>query len=174
MDARTGTSEGPLAEYASMRQEIESCIDRMTRLYLFQLSTAGAIFAFVLSGGGRSGLLLIVPISSYLLYVAWLNNYESVMHIGKFIDTVLGPKIGGGVHWESWRRANPYPQRLPGGYHHLLLAFAGVSLLSLGWATPTVFSGWSAAPWVHVALLAAWLVGLGALLAQAYLSRDRW
>ncbi|MGH3657492.1 MAG: hypothetical protein ACRDUA_12605 [Micromonosporaceae bacterium] len=62
------SSEGPLAEFAAMRQAIESCIERMTKLHLFQLSTAGAIFAFVMSGKGRAGLLLIVPVSSYLLH----------------------------------------------------------------------------------------------------------
>lgn len=167
-------AEGPVAEFSAMRQEIENSVDRMTRLYLFQLSTAGAVFGFALSGPGRTGLLLIVPISSYLLYSAWLNNYENVMHVGRFIDTDLSHHVPGGLRWESWRKAHPVPARLLGGYHHLLLSFAGVTLLSLAWSAPHVFTNWDSGVAVSVGRLAAWLVGVAAFVVQALLALRRW
>jgi hypothetical protein len=51
--------DGPLAEFVALRQEIERRNLVQHGLFVLQLTSAGAILSFALSGTGHSGFLLI-------------------------------------------------------------------------------------------------------------------
>ena len=61
MTGDRGGSDGPLAEFTALRQEIERRNVVQHGLFALQLTSAGAIFSFALSGSGRSGFLLNCP-----------------------------------------------------------------------------------------------------------------
>lgn len=44
--------EGPLAEFAALRQELEGLSGTYQNTFALQLSAAGAIFSFALTGSG--------------------------------------------------------------------------------------------------------------------------
>jgi hypothetical protein len=59
--------EGPLAEYSAREEEIAARKARQHNIFTVQLTTAGAIFSFALGAPGNRGLLLRVPVTSFLL-----------------------------------------------------------------------------------------------------------
>lgn len=98
-----GGSEGPLAEFVALRQEIERRNVVQHGLFALQLTSAGAIFSFALSGSGRSGFLLIVPISSYMLCARYVEQQLGIQRAATYIKTELSQKIPGGLGWEAWQ-----------------------------------------------------------------------
>jgi hypothetical protein len=67
-----GGHEGALAEFAALRQEIAGRSSAQQNILALQLTTSGALFGFALAKSGRAGLLLIVPVVSYLLLTRYL------------------------------------------------------------------------------------------------------
>jgi hypothetical protein len=53
-----------LAEFSALRQEILFHMSAQQNLYLFQLAAAGSILSFAVTGAGRGGSALIVPVLS--------------------------------------------------------------------------------------------------------------
>jgi hypothetical protein len=56
-----------LAEYAGLRAEIERRTNLQWSVFALQLASAGAITSVAISTAGDLALLLIVPVSSYML-----------------------------------------------------------------------------------------------------------
>lgn len=143
-------SEGPLAEFAALRQEIDQRISRKYAMVMTQLTIAGAIFGFVLGDSKRAPLLLIVPVSSYLLCSYFIRQARWVAHIGYYIRAELSPRVPGGLRWGDWLRANPpvFGRTFPRLFWlaPLLLNFGGVSLLALTWATVAILRTSASAP----------------------------
>jgi hypothetical protein len=155
--------EGALAEFAALRQEIDSRASRQYGIFALHITASGAVFSFALSGSGRVAFLLILPISTYLFCARYVMEDNAIRIIGRYLQEELGNRVPGGLRWEQWRQAQP--GHLPGfeWAHPSFVAFPGVALAALAWTVPVVFSGWSAdALLFELGLLLVWLIGLAA------------
>lgn len=136
-----GGPEGPLAEFAALRQEIERRNVVQHGLFALQLTSAGAIFSFALSGSGRSGLLLIIPVSSYMLCARYVEQQLGIQRAATYINTELSQKIPGGLGWEAWqvRQIDFVRGSIIRRVNSLLIVFPAVSVGALIWTVNVVF-----------------------------------
>jgi hypothetical protein len=160
------SADGQLAEYAALRQEIETRSTAQQNLFSLQLTAAGALFGFALSGPGRAVLVLIVPLSSYLLFARYLVHSTAIAVIGEYLRDHLEPQLVGDGWERYWRRQ---PRRLPFARwtHPNLLLFPGVSGLALAWSAPAVLGRWPDSAAVGLGL--SWLAGLAVTVYSGYL-----
>ena len=103
--------QGSLAEFKALRQEIERRSKIQYNLFALQLTTAGVIFSFALSGGhsNRSALLLIIPVSSWMLCAEYVDQIYGQRIAGKYIREQLNMRcVPGALGWEEWLCRN-YP-----------------------------------------------------------------
>jgi hypothetical protein len=158
--AEIGTGiEGPLAEYNTLRQEMDSRSARQHQIFTAQLTIAGAIFSFALSDPRRTLLLLIVPVISYLLASRHATQSHDMFLITRYIREELSDRVPGGLRWDTWlagqpRRRGPEVSRLP-----LLLAFSGVAFAAVAWTAPDVLTE-RAAAFQRAGVLLVWIVGV--------------
>ncbi len=148
-----------LAEYAALRQEIDARATRHHAILTTQLFTAGAIFGYALSSGGRSLVLLIVPITSFLLLGRFADQFHAISHIGRFMREDLSGRIPGGLAWDHWIKANPRQRHWSVWTFPILLGFVGASVLALAGSFTAVIQLIGA---TRVAYFVAW--GFGVLL----------
>jgi hypothetical protein len=151
--------EGPLAEYASLRGEIDSRAKFQQQILALQLTLTSAIFGFALSRAGLVGLLLIVPVSSYLLCGRYVAQRTAIRWVSSYIGGELSARIPGGLGWVAWSRANRRPDRLLDWLVPLMLSFPGASALALAWTLGAIFvrgsEGWP----LKVVLGLVWAAG---------------
>jgi hypothetical protein len=148
-----------IAEYTSLRTEIDSRAKYQQQILALQLTLTGAIFGFALSRASLTGLILIVPASSYLLCGRYVAQRTAIRWISTYIRDVLDRRVVGGFGWVTWSRANPRPNRNVDWLVPMLLTFPGASLLALGWAFPLTFYQPHVAAAARIGLIAVWLVG---------------
>lgn len=159
-----------LAEYQSLRAEIDSRAKFQQQILGLQLTLTSAIVAFGLSRPGLVGVLLIVPLSSYLLCGRYVGQRTAMRWMTRYIDEELAPRVPGGLGWGAWSQANRRPARLLDWFLPLLVCFPGASLLALGW---TVRLMTVPRPWYATAgLVVIWVVGLFAMGTSLYLLVD--
>jgi hypothetical protein len=156
--------EGPVAEFVALRQEIDSTQRFQQQILALQITLSAAVFSFALSRPGLERLLLIVPITSYLLCARFVNQQRDIVRIGRYIRTDLHSRVPGGLHWEHWRVANrrPGPRVFLAWITPLLLTFPGIAVLALGWGVPVTFYEGGTSAFGRAGLIAAWFVGLAA------------
>ncbi|WP_346104471.1 hypothetical protein [Nonomuraea maheshkhaliensis] len=155
--------EGPLAEFAALRQEIEGRETQRQNLFNLHITASGAVFGFVLSGSRNPLLLLIIPITTYLFYARFIMHSHAIFKIGRYIRDDLTHRVPGGLRWESWHVKQPIPLRIPRFAYPSLIAFPGPSFAALIWTAATVFMGWQQATMLaRISAILAWLVGLAA------------
>ncbi|MER7460668.1 hypothetical protein [Micromonospora sp. NPDC126480] len=162
--------QGALAEYQSLRMEIDSRAKFQQQILGLQLTLTSAIVALGLSRPGLIGALLIVPLSSYLLCGRYVGQRTAMRWITRYIDEEIAPRVRGGLGWGPWSRTNRRPARLLDWFLPLVICFPGASLLALGWTAPML-----AAPesWYGTAgVTAVWLVGLLATGTSLHLLVD--
>jgi len=123
--------EAILAEYTSLRQEIADRYQRAANIFTFQLTSAGAVFAFVLSDVDAYPLLLILPVTSYILHSRYTIYILGSQRISRYIQEVLSPAVSGTLKWDAWYRAQPPLITERFFVHPLTLTFPLPSLLSL-------------------------------------------
>src|SRR5690349_8131547 len=129
-----GSSEGPLAEFAALREEIDSHWKAQVQLFSLQLTITGAILSFAISRQNLLGLLLIVPYSSYLIGALYVQLEASTLVMGEYIRDILSDRVPGGLQWEAWWRARDRrSERLHGWTLPMLIAFPGSGSLALTW-----------------------------------------
>jgi hypothetical protein len=121
-----------LAEFAALRQEIEARSESHQNIFVFQLTTAGALFGFALSDPARILLLLIVPMSSYLLLTRSVVQVTSIAVIGEYIRDEIEPKAPG-LGWERYWRRVPYFFPFVRWAHPNIVLFCGTPALALAW-----------------------------------------
>ncbi|MFK0157170.1 hypothetical protein ACIQVL_09040 [Streptomyces sp. NPDC090499] len=157
-------AEGPLAEFAALRQEIIQRQATQHNVLALQLTISGAVFSFALTGTSRSGFLLIVPVSTYMLCSRFVEDHVGIGQLGRYIREHLSPRIPGGLGWESWVIQNPARFGIPGllWIYAYLVTYPGVALLALGAAAPATFTTdhGQQALGVTVGLVIVWLLGL--------------
>jgi len=170
--AESGGFEGPLAEFAALRQEIDIKSTGQSQTLTFQLTLAAAVFGFAVSRPSLSGLLLIIPIGSYLLFCRVVTQHDATKLAARYIREELSDRVPGGLGREQWLLAN-VPRRQLLGLAPLLLAFPGTSALALGWSFGLVFFQTDLSSAARVGLIIVWLVGLAAMLQSAILLARR-
>ncbi|MFA1539959.1 hypothetical protein [Actinomadura monticuli] len=148
-----------IAEYTSLRGEIDGRAKYQQQILALQLTLTGAIFGFALTRAGLSGIMLLIPVSSYLLGGRYVAQRTAIHRISTYIDEVLNDKVGKGFGWVEWSRANPRPATTVDWLIPMLLTFPGASLLALGWVFPLVFYRADVSVAERVGLIAVWSVG---------------
>ncbi|MEU4477683.1 hypothetical protein AB0F68_06365 [Micromonospora sp. NPDC023966] len=163
-------AQGALAEYQSLRAEIDSRAKFQQQIVGLQLTLTSAIIAFGLSRPGFLAVLLIVPLSSYLLCGRYAGQRTAMRWTTRYIDEELAPRVPGGLGWGAWSQANRRPARLLDWFLPLLICFPGVSLLALGWTVRLMIA--HQAWYTTAGFVIVWVVGLVATGISVYLLVD--
>jgi hypothetical protein len=161
--------EGALAEFNALRIEIDSRYKYQQQILGLQLTLSSAVFAFGLSEPAPLGILMIVPLSSYLLCGRYVGQRTAIRWTSRYILEKLSPRVPGGLEWSRWSAENRRPDRLFDWYLPLLLCFPGASILALGWTTGLVFVPEGRSGWTTAGLVTVWVAGLFASVASTYL-----
>jgi hypothetical protein len=163
--AEPRNQEGALAEYAALRQEVDSRWSRAHSLLTTQLTVCGAVFGLTLASQGQVRVLLVVPLISYLLCARFYSQVLAIHRITVYIRSELSRRVDGGLQWEEHLTRNPAASALPWLSSHLL-TFPGPAVLALIWVTGYVYTA-PMATVARVGMIAAWCVGLGAAITSA-------
>lgn len=158
-------TQGPVAEFTALRAEIERRSNHQHNLIALQVTSAGALFGFAISGADRGALLLILPVTSYMLTARYVAYYYGIRLVADYISLVLSPQVGGSLGWEDWRRENlqRHHDRALTLVNLLYIVFPGTATLAL--ATTVLLAldsrsgplGWLAT----IGFSGAWLLGGG-------------
>lgn len=152
-------TEGPLAEYSALRQEVTARLSFMHQIMGLQLTITGTVVAISLSAPNRSGLLLVLPWSSYLLCGRYISQEHGVDRILDYNRRHLSHVIPGGIGWEQWIIDNPRGLIKLGWLIPLTVAFPGASAFSLAWTSTAVIH--SRADSIHgMIFIFLWISGL--------------
>jgi len=164
-----------LAEYTALRAEIERRTTVQWNVFALQLASAGAIAGVAISAAGNLALLLLIPLSSYLLGSRYLLHDFHIKLIARYVRDSLTERLSGRLQWEVWRRTELSAPTSRGWFsvtgwnltHPTRLAFEGVGFLAL---VAAAFGGayrWSVAPpsWPLVAGAGAgWVLGAAVIV----------
>jgi hypothetical protein len=158
-----------LAEFTALRQEIVDLSARRQTILLYQMTSAGALFSFSLSGKNRTLFLLIIPIITYLCYARYVMMRDDVSRIARYIQEELSPRTPEGLNWGSWNRVRHKFDFASTPLPPTFIAFPGVSTLALA-ATVTALLGKFRAGDVGqgTALSAVWIIGAALTAFIAY------
>lgn len=153
--------EGPLEEYRSLRQEIDARSRNQHQILSFQLTTVGGIFAFVITKTEFHQLLVIVPVTSYLLCGRFVTQVYAVLAAARYIRRHLSQQVPGGLSWEKWQRYYRRRDYSLAWFLPLSLTFPGAGLLAVGVSIGYVALDKSSFR-VWAAMGVAWVIGLAA------------
>jgi hypothetical protein len=159
-------ADGPLAEFAALRNEILQLNQQQNQMLALQLTIAGAVFGIAISHADLAAILMIVPAVSHSPCARYLMNVISITEIARYIRDELANRVPGGLGWESWMLSN---SRESMNYSlvliPLLFTFPGVSI-ALSWVLPYIYDQ-------HVAkmigLMILWIVSAAAAVEQVVL-----
>jgi hypothetical protein len=165
-----GGYEGPLAEFGALRTEIENRAQRQQNLLTLQITAVAAIFSFALSQSRYTGILLTVPVISYLFCGRYASQHYGMARVGVYILDELSDRIPGGLHWEQWiRTQGQRTDRTTNWKIPLLLTFPGSSLISETWVFSYIFTRQPASVLNRAFLIGVWLAGVMATGLCIYL-----
>jgi hypothetical protein len=156
MDRNT---EGPLAEYVALRQEVTARLGFMHQLMALQLTITGTIAAVSFAASGRSDLLLMLPWTSYLLCGRYISQEYGIDRIGEYNRRHLAHIIPGSLGWEKWMVDHPRRFTMLGWRIPLIVAFPGVAIFALALSAKPAF-GVRHYSIIAVGLIIVWIVGL--------------
>jgi hypothetical protein len=143
-----------LAEYVALRAEVDRRATVQWNVLALQLTSTGVIASLAISHASEIGLLLVIPLSSYMLGSRYILHDFHMKLISRYIRDSLSERLGGNLAWESWKISQITSDTGP-----------------RGWLTPTAWN------LLHPTRLAfegvAWLALLTAALAAAYSWRDK-
>jgi hypothetical protein len=160
---------GALAEFGVLRTEMDSRFRYQQQILALQLTLTSAVFTAGLSKPVPVGVLMIVPLSSYLLCGRYIGQRTAIRWVARYITTELSPRVPGGLGWVEWARTNRRPERLLDWYVPLLLSFPGAGMLALGWTIPVVVKTENRPVWGSIGIAAIWLTGVFATAVSTYL-----
>jgi hypothetical protein len=128
-----------LAEYAALRTEVERRATAQWSVFALQLASAGAIASVAISATSNLALLLLVPLSSYLLGSRYILHDFHIKLIRRYLRESLAERLAGHIRWESWRTTTLAAPTTRGWFsitgwnvvHPTRLAFEGVGFLAL-------------------------------------------
>ncbi len=142
-----------LAEYAALRTEVDRRATIQWNVLALQLTSTGVVASLAISRASGIALLLVIPLSSYMLGSRYILHDFHLKLISRYIRDSLSGRLQGHLAWEGWKVSQ--------------MTEAGPR----GWLTPTAWN------LLHPTRLAfegvAWLALLAAALAATYSWRDR-
>jgi hypothetical protein len=142
-----------LAEYTALRTEVDRRATVQWNVLALQVTSAGVIASLAISHVSDIALLLVIPLSSYMLGSRYILHDFHLRLISRYIRDSLSGRLQGHLAWESWKISQITSEAGP-----------------RGWLTPTAWN------LVHPTRLAfegvAWLALLTAALAAAYSWRN--
>jgi hypothetical protein len=162
-----------LAEYSALRAEVDRRANVQWNVLALQISSAGVIASLAISRVADIALLLVIPLSSYMLGSRYILHDYHIKLISRYIRDSLSGRLQGHLAWESWKVSQMAPDVQPRRWltatgwnllHPTRLAFEGVAWLALVAAAFAVGYAWrdKAPEWVLI-LGFALLWTLGAL-----------
>ena len=166
-----------LAEYSALRAEVERRSSIQWNVFALQVGSAGTIASLAISTSSNLALLLVVPLSSYMLGSRYLLYDYHIKLIHKYIEVSLSRRLGNNLQWEHWKgkassRITDKDQWLtPTGWnllHPTRLAFWGVAAGSLVAAAAAALNNWLTTPpssYLVVAFVVGWVVDALAVVA---------
>jgi hypothetical protein len=94
-----------LAEFASLREECDVRLTAQSRIAIFNFTVAGAITAFVYSAGQDKHFLMVIPLTSILLALLWLDNGYTQTVADVYVRDRLWPYLArtGQTTLPSWQ-----------------------------------------------------------------------
>jgi hypothetical protein len=143
-----------LAEFSALRNEMLQKLSNSWTIFVFQLTTAGVVFSFSLTGTSRAGFLLIIPIVSYILASQYLRNLHGIRELATYIRNELSPRVPGGLKWEEWHMKRPNDRSIYVVLSPASVAFPGVSFIALALVLPYIVSS------KHVSSADRWMLWL--------------
>ncbi|GGQ73051.1 hypothetical protein [Couchioplanes azureus] len=150
--------DAALAEFNALRAELVGRQHSQQALLSIQLTAAGALFSLALSGAGRSAVLLILPLVTYMLAGRHVSHSYACLSIATYIRTELSGRTAGGLGWEDWLRAHRSSPRPYRTLNPLFITFPGISILAVAGSLP--YLAGLAASATAAMLWAAWLAGV--------------
>jgi len=133
-------SQVMLAEYAALRTEVDRRASVQWNVLALQLTSAGVIASLAISHVSDIALLLVIPLSSYMLGSRYILHDFHLKLISRYVRDSLSGRLGGHLAWESWKISQVTPDTGPRGWltpaawnllHPTRLAFEGVAWLAL-------------------------------------------
>ncbi|WP_410597024.1 hypothetical protein [Amycolatopsis sp. lyj-23] len=164
-----------LAEYAALRTEVERRANTQWSVFALQLASAGAIGSVAVAATADSAVLLLVPLSSYLLGSRYILHDFHIKLIRRYLRESLSERLADDIRWETWRTEALAGPTTRGWFsvtgwnfvHSTRLAFEGVGMLAVLCAGFAGVYRWSqrAPAWpVAVGYAVGWLLGVGVVL----------
>ncbi|MDX2647520.1 hypothetical protein PV341_28925 [Streptomyces sp. PA03-1a] len=167
-ESSSATSEGALAEFSALRQEIERRSTAAHTLFALQLSTAAIVFSFAAAMPAHRVFLLVIPFGVYVLGTRYVDQQEFCFMAARYITEELRPRVRGGFGWEAW--LSEHARKGRGArlirVTALWLTFPAVAAAALGWSAGTVFSERPA--YAAVGLIALWVASWGAVAVSGW------
>lgn len=129
-----------LAEYTALRTEVDRRATVQWNVLALQLTSTGVIASLAISHTSEIALLLVIPLSSYMLGSRYILHDFHLKLISRYIRDSLSGRLGGHLAWEGWKISQITPQVGPQGWlaptawnllHPTRLAFEGVAWLAL-------------------------------------------
>jgi hypothetical protein len=128
-----------LAEYSALRAEIDRRANVQWNVYALQLASAGAISSLAISAASNVALLLIIPLSSYMLGSRYILHDFHIKLIQRYVRESLSGRLCGKLEWEHWKKKEFSGVGERRGFrvtgrdlvHPTRLAFQGVAILAL-------------------------------------------
>ncbi|HEY0447828.1 hypothetical protein [Actinophytocola sp.] len=159
-----------LAEYAALRAEIDRRATVQWHVFALQLAAAGAIASVAVSTAANVALLVIIPVSSYMLGFRYLLHDFHIKLIHRYLRDSLSERLQGNLQWDSWKPEGfaeaSDPRRFGvtswNFWHPTRLAFEGVAVLALAAVlAASAYAWWTDPPqWIVVVGVAlGWLLG---------------
>jgi len=170
-----------LAEYAALRAEVDRRASTQWNVLALQITSTGLIASLALSRASDVALLLVIPLSSYMLGSRYILHDYHLKLISRYIRDSLSGRLHGQLAWDSWKSSQMASDGRAGHWlspvawnllHPTRLAFEGVAWLALLTAAlAAAYTWWHKVPgWGLVlgfALL--WILGV---LATYFLHRS--
>jgi hypothetical protein len=170
-------SQVMLAEYAALRAEVDRRATVQWNVLALQLTSTGVIAGLVIWHASDIALLLVIPLSSYMLGSRYILHDYHLKLISRYIRDSLSGRLGGHLAWEGWKVSQITPDTGPRGWltptawnllHPTRLAFEGVAWLALLTSALAAVYNWrgKAPAWgllLGFALL--WILGAGSSAA---------
>ncbi len=144
-----------LAEYGALRTEVDRRANTQWNILALQVTSTGVIASLALSHVSDIALLLIIPLSSYMLGSRYVLHDYHIKLINRYIRDSLSSRLGGHLAWENWKISQIAPDIQPQRWltptawnrlHPTRLAFEGVASLALVTAALAAAYAWRGNP----------------------------
>jgi hypothetical protein len=160
--------DGPLAEFSALRAEILQYNQQHHQIFTLQLTITGAILSVVLARYSLAPVALVIPLTSYMLYLRFMTYAVEIYAAALYIHSSLSERIPGGLHWENWLRTSGRGISIISKATQLL-TYAAPGALGLAWAFRPAFLDSRLSVAHHGVLIVFWSVGLIAVMHMCYM-----